>query len=540
MALAPYFVKAAQSARNILAGYDHAAFAARLDSVRVIVAYDGNATGSREGRTILEFLVDLLARLYPRLVLRAMDANEAAGDVTHNLTNDLTALARRINPLIAVTADGASAHNMGDTTPAGVVLVVGRTRFGTEAHGASPPILYLGSDGWIARLSRVGPVGSCDSENPFGAATAACFGAANVFRAIFGSQLEDGRLDDEIRLSLLDLDPQAAVPTGGPLPTVDLGETHLVGIGAIGHAASWVLRRIPTLRGLLRLVDGEKYDDTNPQRYVATEADASGPKAEVVAAAPWAATAAGTFAVTGHHATWSQYLACRNNWHLERVALALDTAADRVLVQGALPRHVHNAWTQPENVGVSRHDFANGDCVACLYLPSGERPNRDALAVEALRLDPAQYLMWARQLLDTRQPLDEGTVSFLADHLKVPVYRRDELRWFIGQPLDVFVARAVCGGLVMALGGEVGDTRRVEVPMAFQSALAGVLLAAEVVIGAAGLRGALLPTRTEIDLRRPLGQRLNLPQPQVGRDRCLCRDSAYVAAFRSKYVVPAS
>ena len=543
MALAPYFAKAAQSARNILAGYDHAAFATRLDAVRIVVAYDDDAAHSPEGRTTLELLVDLLARLYPHLVLRAMGADAAAGDLTRGLTRDLAALATRINPRITVVTDSARSHDMRDTSDAtapGVVLVVGRTRFGAEGDSASAPVLYLGSDGWIARLSRADPVGSGNSENPFGAAAASCFGAANVFRAIFGSQLEDGRLDDEIRFSLLDLDPRAPVPTGGPLPTVDLGETHLVGIGAVGHAASWVLRRIPTLRGVLRLIDGEEYDETNSQRYVATEAGVSGPKAEAVAAAPWMAAANGAFTVTGHHATWSQYLARRNDWHLERVALALDTAADRVLVQGALPHHVHNAWTQPENLGVSRHDFANGDCVACLYLPSSERPNRDALAVQALRLDPARYLMWARQLLDSRQPLDERMVNFLAEHLQVPIDRRDELRSFIGQPLDVFVARAVCGGLVVALGGEVGDTRRVEVPMAFQSALAGVLLAAEVVIGAAGLRGAVLPTRTEIDLRRPLGQRLNLPQPRAGRERCLCRDPVYVTAFRRKYDMAAA
>lgn len=530
MALAPYFAKAAQSARDILSGYDHAAFSAQLEAVRVAVAYDGAAARSSEGRATLELIVDLLARLYPQLSLVELDA------AARGVSGLLASLATRINPLLdVIIVDAAEGQGIAATLAARVVVVVGETRHCPLTDAASAaPTLYLGSDRWVARVSQHGPVGSGQSNNPFGAAAAACFGAANVFRAIFGAQLEDGRLDDDIQLSLLDLDPRAATPTNGALPVVELGETHLVGIGAVGHAAAWVLRRVPTLRGLLRLVDSEVYDETNPQRYVAAAADAAGPKAQAVAAASWAADGA-SFVVVGHHATWEAYVAARNDWRIERVGLALDTAADRVLVQGALPRHIHNAWTQPDNLGVSRHNFASGDCVACLYLPAGERPNRDALAVVALRLDPDQHLLRVRQLLDTQEPLTEEMVMFLADHLKVPPDRRDQLRTFVGQPLDVFVARAVCGGLVMALGGQAGDTARAEVPMAFQSALAGVLLAAEIVIDAAQLRAVTLPTRTEIDLRRPLGRRINLPHPRILRERCLCHDPAYRAAYAAKF-----
>ena len=57
---------------------------------------------------------------------------------------------------------------------------------------------------------------------------------------------------------------------------IDLGKTFLVGIGAIGHGANWALRRMANLRGLLYLVDGEAYDDSNPQRYVGIAFNASG------------------------------------------------------------------------------------------------------------------------------------------------------------------------------------------------------------------------------------------------------------------------
>jgi hypothetical protein len=56
----------------------------------------------------------------------------------------------------------------------------------------------------------------------------------------------------------------------------------------------------------------------------------------------------------------------------DRVLLAVDSAADRIAAQAALPRWIANAWTQPENIGVSRHSFlGEAPCVACLYMPQG-------------------------------------------------------------------------------------------------------------------------------------------------------------------------
>jgi hypothetical protein len=88
-------------------------------------------------------------------------------------------------------------------------------------------------------------------------------------------------------------------------------------------------------------------------------------------------------------------------------------------------------------------------------------------------------------------------------------------------------------------GGAPDATARAEAPMAFQSVLAGIMLAAEIVLDAAP---TLRPTptgrpavRTVIDLLRPLAQYL---EPPVGRredPHCFCRDEDYLQTYARKY-----
>lgn len=78
----------------------------------------------------------------------------------------------------------------------------------------------------------------------------------------------------------------------------------------------------------------------------------------------------------------------------------------------------------------------------------------------------------------------------------------------------------------------------VEVPLAFQSAMAGVLLGAELVSDLGGLRSAELPTKTVLDLTRPLASRLNTnvkKQANPSGARCICQDADYVEAYREAH-----
>lgn len=510
MALAPFFDKAALAASHVLRGFDPSAFAATLEKHVVTVAFDRTACASAEGRATLQLLVNLLARLYLRISLAPLD------DASTGMREQLADAARRVNPLLEIS----------DGLDLAFVLAVGDTQL-----PATVSKLHLGSDGWVVAVSPDSPVGSGTSGNPFGAAAAACFGAANAFRALFADQLADGGLDTAWRMSLLDLNPTVANPVNPALDGADLGEAHLVGVGAIGNGAVWSLARVPGLRGILHLIDPETVDTTNVQRYALTAlTDVGSPKVTLAHDAM-----NGTdLEVRPHQTSWAEYLAQRGDWRLERVMAALDSARDRCAVQSSLPRWVANAWTQTGDFGVSLHPaFDDGACLMCLYLPEGETPHEDAMVAAAIGLKGPEAQREIRSLLHSGAPIGQAWIERIAASLGVPV---EPLIPFANRPLRAFYAEAVCGGIVLALGG--GTEIRAEVPMAFQSALAGVLMSAHLVADAAGLQKAA-PSVARVNLLRPLPNSGYLMQRKAKHPsaRCICRDAAFLDRYREKYEV---
>lgn len=507
MALANFFDRAATAASQVLAGFGMAAFSERLQAQVIGIAFDGEAARSAEGAALLDMTIRLLARLYPTLMIHAVDDRATAHAA------GLASVAQSINPAI---------HLEHDANRVTIAICVGQ---------ATPDIagtkFFAGSNGWTARFSSSDPIGCGASANPFGAGAAACIAVANVFRAVFADQIPSGSLDTDIALDLRSYRSKTTADTDDEIGPVDLGETHLVGLGAIGNGTVWALSRLSSLTGTLHLIDHETVDLSNLQRYAMMgQADIDAAKVDVAASL----LADTGLKVVPHRATWGAYLAARNDWHLERVAAALDTARDRIAVQGALPRWIVNAWTQEGDLGVSRHGFTDGRaCLACLYLPAGEVKDEDDRIAEELGLPEAQPEV--RRMLQTSEPVSVAFVERIATALGVPF---DALRPFAGQPLRSFYQSTVCGGVVFRLtdgGRPVGIT----VPMAFQSALAGILLAADLSKDA---RGGLktVTTVTRFNLLRPLGTHFNDPHARDATGRCICADPDYIKIYNDKYM----
>lgn len=592
MALAPFFDKTALAAAAVLHGFEREHFAATLERQRIGLAFDTAAAESFEGRTTLLLWVNLTARLYPKLALLATGTaatiyrdvlESAARDVNPNIEfvgEIATESATTASTAAAMSADHSGAEVCG-LEP--VVLVVGDTEAAAFAVEPGTTVLYVGSDGWEARLSTSQPVGSGATMLPFGAAAAACLGAANVFRHVFRAQLADAALDDALTFSTLSLMSRVGVDPvrgakldahSGELPEdVDLGEAVLVGAGAVGQGALWTLARVRCLRGRLHVVDREVVDASNPQRYVlAASADAGTSKVALAhelfrpagsglrAVSP---TERSGLAVVPHAMRWGEFLASRPQpWRLPRVLVALDSARDRIAVQAALPRWIANAWTQPGDLGLSRHGALGAKaCLACLYLPLSASPaHEDVLVADAVGL--STDLMLVRHLLATNAPVDDAVIMRMAAGLGVPV---EPLLPFRGRPLRAFYSEAVCGGIVLRLQSheqarrsgehEAASTDRADpsashqpvlsngqprdraamVPMAFQSVLAGVLLAATAVADAAGLPVPPLGQKAVLNLLRPITARLLVPLARHGSGKCLCQDVDYLAAFDAQW-----
>lgn len=500
MALANFFDKTALAASQILQGYNKEDFEKRLEAVTIEVAFDVNAISCPEGIYTLDLTTRLLSRLYPNLYFTALD--EACGGYIEKLAE----LARSINPVINLNADSSFA-----------TIMIGKEAISRQDH-----LFYIGSDEWLVLFSNTKPVGSGSSGNPFGAGAAACFGAANVFRSVFKDQLVNGELDNDFSISLFNFQETGAVEkihiAENP---IQFKEAFLVGLGAIGNGTLWALSKLTITEGSIYIIDPEKIELSNLQRYVlATQDDVDADKIKLCDRYAYSA-------FKPYKGSWSDFLTFRQDWNLPLVALAVDSAADRIAVQSSLPQVVLNAWTQPSDLGVSRHyDFLEHPCVACLYPPKTGLQSKSQLFAGALGLPGKEVQI--RELIYNNSPLDETWIKEIAEAKKVAF---DELKQYIGMPVSVFYSKVLCGGLLIT----DEQNRQMETPMAFQSALAGILLASELVLYIIGKRKKKTEAMTRIDLLRPLAKYLNESLLKTTNEYCICNDPGFQKQYEIKY-----
>ena len=496
MALADFFRRDAVAISQVLQGFQTDAFNGALEGVRVAIAFGEDAATSRDGRALLNLSVRLSARLYPSLTFVTVPAGDQFAD-------ELIGLASSINPNIEACKTGN----------ANVGLSVG-----VDAPAVNVPIVYAGCDGWLARIGTEGPYATSDLGNPFGAGFAACFAAANLFRFLFlpaGSTLLD---------SAICFPPDAA--SFPDIATSILTDPLvLVGVGAVGNSASWALSRTP-LAGQIYLIDPQVVKLSNLQRYVlGARNDEGGIKVDVAAK-----EFSGALQARPYHGTWASFL-CANGYKWERVLVALDSAHDRRAVQASLPRWIANAWTQIGDLGVSSHSFLGQDaCLACLYLPTEKSKSEDQIVAEGLKVP--QFQDQVRVLLGSGHAINKELCDAVATAWDIPA---DTLEPYVGRSIRELWVEGICGGGIIPLG-EAGPTpRELQVPLAFQSALAGVLLAAESVrdlLTDGAQRRTLL---RRLDVLRPIGDPSPQPALKARTGRCICEDCDFIATYRTKY-----
>ena len=496
MALADFFSRDATAISQVLQGFQTDAFIEELEGVRVAIAFGEATATSRDGRALLDLFVRLVARLYPNLSF----VTDPAGD---RFANELMALAKSINPNVDASKTGTF----------NVCLSVG-----LDAPAVDAPIVYAGCDGWLGQVGTERPYRTSDLGNPFGAGIASCLAAANLFRFLF---LPHGT-------ALLDADVSFP-PDTASFPSLEASTLKdplvLVGIGAIGNSAAWALARAP-ITGRIHLIDPQVVELSNLQRYVlCARNDVGGIKVKIVAE-----TFGDELQALPHQETWASFLE-NNGYEWERILVALDSAHDRRAVQGSLPRWIANAWTQVGDLGVSSHSFLGpGACLACLYLPTRESKSQDQIIAEGLKIP--QFQDHVRILLGSGQATGKELCDAVAAGWGIPAMTLEPYR---GKPILELWVEGICGGGVIPLGDAGPTPRELQVPLAFQSALAGILLAAETIrdVMTAGSQRRTFVRR--IDVLRPLGDSSPQPVLKAGTGSCICEDPDFIRVYQAKY-----
>ena len=491
MAIPDYFQRNAVAIAQVMSGLGEQRLERLLREVCIGIAVGPDAN-CNEGRALVDLLVRLLARLYPSIVIRGEEIGSTADKVR--------ALAQRINPSVELSGRPTIEVVIGS---AGVL------------HGAARTV-FVGSNGWYAKLSTRNPQACGDTNNPYGAGLAACLAAADLFRSVF------------LTGKVLDGDFEFSVPTFAE-GTNDAGDVSghigclvLAGAGAIGNAAAWALSRTD-VNGLIEIVDHESIDLGNLQRYVLAERDDENrPKAQFLAQ-----MFTGALSAKPRISRLAEFLGKKHH-KVESLLLALDSAKDRCAAQASLPRRIVNAWTQPGDLGVSSHDFLDGACVSCLYMPDGKQKNEDEIIAQSLGI--SDKIMQVRVLLYGNQGVPRDLLEAIGAARNIPI---EKLMTFEGRSIRELYTDGFCGGAVIPLdmiGEPAGD---VHVPLAHQSAMAGVLLAgAGVQIGLGASGGSM---STQYDVLKPQVQFHVHPMGKKVGGKCICQDTDYIDVYRKKY-----
>ena len=464
-------------------------------------------------------LVNLCTRLYPALRLVA----------SQRVVVESKALALQINPECDLfVGEGPSDAALSWSCP-----------------GCNSNSIVVGPVGWEV-LIDLPDAARVQKSNMLTALAGAAIGAAELFRQVFSAYLPKGRTAVlPGRFNVLTHAPTSA--TLPDLPSdIALGRVHLVGAGAVGQAAVYALARV-SATGTIIVVDPEDVAPSNLQRYVLTmDGDVGRTKCALVERA-----LKNRIETVSVQSVWSTDLPDTQN--AEVICAAVDSEEVRIALQASLPRRIYNAWTQPDDIGWSRHEqFGVEPCVACLYWPTRRRPSYHEMIALAIRQHELRVLAYLLGKVAVDTPLQATQIPRLTE-IPIPPEAgawsersllddvavglgvdAGDLGSWKGRLLGDLYHDGICGGaLVRKQVSEVPV--EMAVPLAHQSVLAGIMLATQLLVAA----------RSELKVRRnsAVEARLDLlagfpqlsPRPRQRTPHCICSDVDFVERYRAKW-----
>jgi len=507
MGLANYFSKDFLAFSQVFKSANYSQFESILNSHVVELAFDDSIVKG-EGRVSIELAISLLSRLYPRL--KITDLSGANRSLVENLSK--TALA--INSNIELTND-----------PSTIALILGLTKID---HDRCQPV-YIGSDNWIAKLSLDNPTGSANTGNPLAAGASVCIGLSNVFKFIFKELIDECSLDNDINLSLINFS-SSKKPQRQEIGEVDISDTKLVGFGAIGNGFVWALSNLPDVSGEIIIIDPETIEPSNMQRYCLIEEKHIDLAKVEVAGDLLKEQGINVKPFVGN---WAEYLNVAMNWENSMVCVAVDSAKDRIAIQSSLPKHILNAYTESNLIGISRHlDFLETACLSCGFVPQEKVASYSMVMAENLKITDHERKV--RDYLYYSKPVDTDLLKLVA---KANSVEEKELQQYAGMNLSNFYTTVVCGGYLLVNNESEENSIEIEAPLAFQSTLAGILLATELIIQKAGLREAGFKNQTHIYPLLNITDSINPYNHTLEKDktgRCICSDADFKDIYKTR------
>ena len=341
------------------------------------------------------------------------------------------------------------------------VILIGPS---TTTHAKAGFVKNVTCDGWLAYMGDAKDLYSLprtDSNNPFGAFSAACIMVGEVFKFIGGVKPDHGAMIDMLCFSAYEPKchwKQWECLENPPMgKTANLGQLQVCGAGAVAHAFCQALFPIDDLKGSLFFIDrsraancaDERIDPTNLARYImASNLDEGKPKAELLAK---------MMSTTGIQVGFSdeglEEYVNRNAGSFSHVVSCVDNNYARHVIQDQIPKVIHGGSTEELRVQISIYDISSETC-PCMKCYN---PIEDRISDNDIRERLKERSVEQRKALATEKNID---------HEKLEQYLQNPECGTLGNESIQKFAELDSGP---------------EFSVNFVSALAGILLAAEVV-----------------------------------------------------------
>jgi molybdopterin/thiamine biosynthesis adenylyltransferase len=293
---------------------------------RVAIEVGREAAASPVGQRLLVTLVNELARM--KGVVSAIAVTGISGERVlpgvpvegQDLEDGLTALVASLNT---------------DESPfrAEIAFASGDDAVRVNVGGGPPADITVGADSWRALLGEYAREAAWDARAPYGAALAAALVAVEAFKLLL---LRNGLADPQrhpagdLAFSAFNHGVDSGAAVGPDVLELELHDVAVVGCGAGGSAALYVLAMQPGLRGDVALIEPGRHKLSNLNRYLMTTAsDVQEQRHKLGSAANHLARFAPLLRPTLHPVTW-EVLDARP-WPL--VLATVDTVPARWAIQ---------------------------------------------------------------------------------------------------------------------------------------------------------------------------------------------------------------
>lgn len=402
---------------------------------------------------------------------------------------------------------------------------------GSKKLKSRKPVLYVGSCGWSAYISISKPMDYLTPHpNPIGAILAGALAAGETFKRAF-PELK-GELINELMYDPL-TQGEKKFPVIEPLipNEIHFNDLTLVGLGGVGMGIVYCLNKLNNISGKLRLIDPEKMDKSNEQRYLfGFEENIGSSKAFIASKILNKTNHPLLLDIKAHQSTYEQFVQSSDvPLYLPLVVVTVDQEFTRKNIQAGLPKIILNGWTDTDNptmaYGLGKHELTGPyECLACAYFPKFGPKNQYDIA--ALRTGFNVFELKKRE--ENNILTTEEDILAVSEHMGTDV---TNLERFVNKPINELL-HGNCGVLVTSSPGKEATAPIPHIPL-----LLAIQLTTQLIIPYLKPSKDIKPLESAAvfyGLKKPSK---NPFEKRAKNPHCFCSDPIYLEVYRKKWEI---